>query len=147
MKQITVTIVDERGYSTVAANLTGALNDVAAERWRQRAPKHQGGEGWTDAHDDAYKSSSMAAAAACYAYYGSLDDKYRAYEHNRHLHRGPGILSVLSHMWPRSWTAAWWKPKDRRRDLVRAAALLLAEIERLDRAEIKIADDTIEAVG
>lgn len=26
-----------------------------------------------------------------------------------------------------------WKPKDRRRDLVRAAALLVAEIERLDR--------------
>jgi hypothetical protein len=27
----------------------------------------------------------------------------------------------------------WWKPKDRRRDLVRAAALIIAEIERLDR--------------
>jgi hypothetical protein len=27
-----------------------------------------------------------------------------------------------------------WKPEDRRRDLIRAAALLVAEIERLDRA-------------
>lgn len=35
--------------------------------------------------------------------------------------------------WPRSWSRAWWKPKNPRRDLVRAAALLIAEIERLDR--------------
>jgi hypothetical protein len=34
--------------------------------------------------------------------------------------------------WP--WLSKWWKPKDRRRDLVRAAALVIAEIERLDRA-------------
>ena len=34
--------------------------------------------------------------------------------------------------WP--WEPRWWKPKNPRRDLVRAAALLIAEIERLDRA-------------
>jgi hypothetical protein len=28
----------------------------------------------------------------------------------------------------------WWKPTNRRRDLVKAGALILAEIERLDRA-------------
>ena len=33
--------------------------------------------------------------------------------------------------WP--WGAKWWKPKDPRRDLIRAIALLTAEIERLDR--------------
>lgn len=27
----------------------------------------------------------------------------------------------------------WWKPKDRRRNLVKAGALIVAEIERLDR--------------
>jgi len=33
--------------------------------------------------------------------------------------------------WP--WDPKWWKPKDRRRDLVRAAALIIAEIDRHDR--------------
>jgi hypothetical protein len=37
-------------------------------------------------------------------------------------------------LWP--WATAWWKPRDRRRNLVRAAALVLADIERIDRAAI-----------
>ena len=37
-------------------------------------------------------------------------------------------------LWP--WAASWWKPKNRRRDLVRAAALIVAEIERIDRATV-----------
>ena len=36
--------------------------------------------------------------------------------------------------WP--WHRQWWKPKNARRDLVRAAALIVAEIERLDRATV-----------
>jgi hypothetical protein len=43
-------------------------------------------------------------------------------------------------IWP--WDRKWWKPTDRRRDLVKAAALILAEIERLDRATIKEARDS-----
>lgn len=36
--------------------------------------------------------------------------------------------------WPwTGWATEWFKPKDDRYNLVRAAALLLAEIERLDR--------------
>jgi hypothetical protein len=37
--------------------------------------------------------------------------------------------------WP--WAAEWYKPTDRRRDLVKAASLLLAEIERLDRQTLR----------
>jgi hypothetical protein len=33
--------------------------------------------------------------------------------------------------WP--WDATWWKPKDRRSNLIRAGALMLAEKERLGR--------------
>ena len=33
--------------------------------------------------------------------------------------------------WP--WEPSWWKPKGARRDLVRAAALCLAEIDRIKR--------------
>jgi hypothetical protein len=39
---------------------------------------------------------------------------------------------LIDHVWP--WSREWWQPKDRRRDLVRAGALIVAEIERLDRA-------------
>jgi hypothetical protein len=85
-----------------------ALRDVAAERERQKSE-----ENWTPKHDDEHSNGELAQAAACYAL-----------EH-------PGY-SGFTHQWP--WDSEWWKPKDRRRNLVRAGALILAEIERLDRA-------------
>lgn len=88
-----------------------AATDVLLERDRQKTV-----EGWTLAHDDAHKSGTMAVAAACYALYADSypNDGQPPFE------------------WP--WADEWWKPKDYRRDLVRAAALLIAEIERVDRA-------------
>ncbi len=64
-------------------------------------------EGWTAEFDDGYRDNELARAAACYA------------------------VGVTAY-WP--WDLDWWKPSERRRDLVKAAALLIAEIERLDRA-------------
>jgi hypothetical protein len=43
----------------------------------------------------------------------------------------------VNSLWPSKWAEHWFKPKDPRRDLVRAAALCIAEIERLDRADAK----------
>lgn len=40
---------------------------------------------------------------------------------------------LLGFSWP--WNGRWWKPTNRRRDLIKAGALIVAEIERLDRAE------------
>jgi hypothetical protein len=82
-----------------------ALTDIAAERVRQIEA-----EGWTPEHDDAHDVGELADAAACYA-------------------RGEQMSSV----WP--WSDEWWKPSDRRRNLIKAGALIVAEIERLDRAE------------
>ena len=45
------------------------------------------------------------------------------------------VRSVIGWLWP--WDAEWFKPSSSRRDLVKAAALLLAEIERDDRAASK----------
>lgn len=89
-----------------------ALRDVAAERRRQIEI-----EGWTPYYDDAHTDGELATAAACYAH------------HDPVFKRAAGKWIPAD--WP--WSATWWNPKDRRRDLVRAAALLLAEIERLDR--------------
>ena len=94
-----------------------AIDDIAAERKRQIE-----NEEWSAEHDNSHDRSEMARAAACYA----LPKSFRDFNADR-----PGIGSVLDLLWP--WDREWWKPKNRRRDLVRAGALIVAEIERLDR--------------
>ena len=86
------------------------LMDVMRERTRQINE-----EGWTPAHDDQHAKGELATAAYCYVRWG-------------------GRLFAPAE-WP--WSNQWWKPTDRRRDLVKAAALIVAEIERLDRAELR----------
>lgn len=94
------------------APISEAQRDVIAERRRQVEV-----EGWHHDHDDAtHDAGGLAIAAACYAI-GSAEIT----GHNK--------ARVL--IWPWDWK--WWKPKDRRRNLVKAGALILAEIERLDR--------------
>lgn len=90
---------------------TAAAHDVFAERQRQKEV-----EGWNTNHDDGHDCGEMASAAACYA-----------------LHTEPvGNVGDYLRFWP--WDSRWWKPRDRRHNLVRAGALILAEIERWDRA-------------
>ncbi|HBO7197613.1 hypothetical protein [Pseudomonas aeruginosa] len=89
--------------------------DVQAERRRQITA-----EGWTPEHDDEHADGQMARAAACYALAGSSAPN-----------DGTAAL-LVSLAWP--WDEQWWKPSTARRDLVKACALALAEIERLDRA-------------
>lgn len=100
-----------------------AVRDVIAERERQECK-----EGWTVAHDDEHTDGSLAQAAACYAlaYQDFVDCNFVANPEDENDFKIPAL-------WPKSWAGRWWKPKDRRRDLVRAAALIIAEIERLDR--------------
>ncbi len=81
--------------------------DVQAERRRQVEA-----EGWTPEHDDLYCAAELPRAAAAYILNGANDE-------------APAI-------WP--FVAKWWKPRDARSNYVRAGALILAEIERLDRA-------------
>ncbi|AGR46356.1 hypothetical protein [Pseudomonas aeruginosa] len=92
-----------------------AWHDVQAERRRQIEA-----EGWTPEHDDAHSHGQMARAAACYALAGSSAPN-----------DGTAAL-LVSLAWP--WDEQWWKPSTARRDMVKACALALAEIERLDRA-------------
>jgi hypothetical protein len=93
----------------LAAGGTAAALDVLTERRRQVEA-----EGWTEDQDDAHEGGELAQAAICYA------------DPAAHCQLG------IPHQWP--WVAEWWKPRDRRRNLVRAGALVIAEIERLDRA-------------
>ncbi|MGV5279452.1 hypothetical protein ACV4WP_21200 [Pseudomonas aeruginosa] len=93
-----------------AGQVPQAWLDVQAERKRQVEV-----EGWTPEHDDEHNGGELADAAACYALSAAGWSTYAARER-----------------WP--WPLEWWKPSTARRDLVKACALALAEIERLDRA-------------
>ena len=104
-------------------NAPQAWVDVLAERRRQVEV-----EGWTSNHDDKHYDGSMAMAAACYASNAAA----WAARVTPKLREQYTVLSP-SFRWP--WALEWWKPKSQRQDLVRAAALILAEIERLDRME------------
>lgn len=98
--------------------LSQAELDVIGER------RHQiGVEGFTPEHDDFHCKGEMARAAGCYALYAG-----------RPLGKivSPKLVEVIKRFWP--WNVNWWKPTDRRRDLVKAGSLIQAEIERLDRA-------------
>lgn len=92
-----------------ARMLSQAATDVLAERHRQVTA-----EGWTPEHDDKYRHSEMLWAACCYVL--NTIQKY-----NR-----------VPFDWP--WRDEWWKPTEKRRDLVKAGALIIAEIECIDRA-------------
>lgn len=98
-----------------------AMRDVVHERCRQVEA-----EGWTPEHDDDHDSGDLAKAAAAYAM--ASVSQTQGYE----VKRPPQL-------WP--WDKAWWKPCDARRSLVKSGAMILAEIERLDRAAAKAMSD------
>lgn len=96
---------------------SGAAQDVLAERQRQITA-----EGWTPDHDDEHADGSMADAAGCYALHAHDTAK-------------DGAKNFVPAWWP--WEPEWYKRSSPRGDLVKAGALILAEIERLDRATDK----------
>lgn len=96
------------------SDTTDALELITAERIRQITE-----EGWDAAHDDHHEDGALTVAAICYA-------RIRCPHEN--------ILRHSSPVWP--WSAKWWKPsKDRKRNLIKAGALIAAELDRLLRDE------------
>ena len=93
--------------------LSQAALDVLAERARQI--EH---EGYEPEADDAYEDAQLAAAAATYALLATGADGWRVDDH-----------------WP--WSELSLKKGEPRRMLEKAGALILAEMERLDRATQK----------
>jgi len=87
-------------------------------------------EGWSPEHDDGHKQAEMAAAAVCY---GAL----AVAQQTRHLEGRPSEMYApkTDHVrWP--WDDEWWKPSNNAiRNLVKAGALIAAEIDRLVRAK------------
>ncbi|EEB7409385.1 hypothetical protein GL503_20055 [Salmonella enterica] len=92
-----------------------------AERNRQQSV-----EGWTPEHDDAYNDGELARAAACYSRHASA--RGGIYAENPAVYQAEGVPDD----WP--WAEEWWKPASPYRDLEKAGALILAEMERINRA-------------
>ena len=90
---------------------------VVAERVRQQTD-----EGRTPEWDDRHTTGGLARAAACYALSAARTDPQRDESGQR----------AVANCWPWDWS--WWKPADPMRDLERAGALILAEMERLARS-------------
>lgn len=117
---------NDRLVNTITRHNTNqAVFDVVAERQRQI-----NGEGWTIANDDKHNKGEMARAAACYALHAA---RQGFWSKEPYQSGDPEYDSNCDTLWP--WGFDWWKPKNPRRDLIRAAALLIAEIERIDRQE------------
>lgn len=102
-----------------------AIDDVAAERQRQIEV-----EGWGTEHDDAHAPGELSRAGACYAL---CDDDSIISDPSRVEPEPFAVNALPASLWP--WEGYWWKPKDTRRNKILAAALIVADIERDDRAK------------
>ena len=95
---------------------------IAAERQRQMEA-----EGWTSEHDNEHTHMELSYAAVCYVNSAM----------NQQTEPNPVLAEILAQekpdVWP--WSPEWWKPShDPIRNLVKAGALIAAEIDRLERA-------------
>lgn len=114
------------GLEAGKAEESMAARDVLAERRRQIDA-----EGWTPEHDDEHSNGELANAAGIYALAAGSND----YRWVLRCIPSNDYLEAAMKLWP--WDKSWFKPTGRRRDLVKAGALILAEIERLDRTAIR----------
>lgn len=116
--------VEQPAASTVPA-LCQAARDVLEERARQTSA-----EGYAPEHDDEHWAGDLVRAAVSYAW-----PTYPSTYGDPKKEDGHQPYTWCPYLWP--WDQSDWKPKGKRRNLVRAAALLIADIERLDRAAAK----------
>ena len=107
-----IKIGDNLYRQTQPVRESSAIADVIAERQRQQSV-----EGFSAEQDDTYTGGELAGAAISYI-----------------------VPFDAMTYWPADWHDDSFKPTNERRNLVKAAALIIAEIERIDRksdAELK----------
>lgn len=120
MRRVEQAVFEAVGRHSPQLIVSGVPGEIAEERKRQVED-----EGYSEEHDDCHSRGELAFAAGCYAYTAGLASCIEPDDH--------GLQHIPSD-WP--WDRKSWKPKDKHRNLIRAAALIIAEIERLDRIRI-----------
>lgn len=95
---------------TAPPSMKTGIELISEERIRQLCK-----EGWTPEHDDTHDMGELLRGGAAYA-----------------LAANAGADALIPASWP--WSQRWWKPSDDPvRNLVKAGALIAAEIDRLQR--------------
>lgn len=100
-------------------DLGPGVRAIADERQRQ-----VDAEGYNAENDADYKAGELANAALAYVEVAAMDLAAGGRSHI--AMRAPPAC------WP--WHRLWWKPRDARRDLVRAGALIAAQLDVIDSA-------------
>lgn len=104
---------------TILAVIAGPSRRTSIELIERERYAQWQREGFSTGHDDEHDEGELARAAACYAL--------------PVFHRGMKSWTgtMLGSLWP--FEGKWWKPTpdDRVRELVKAGALISAEIDRL----------------
>jgi hypothetical protein len=112
--------VDCQNKKALTEPLTNGAFRVLDERWRQKTML-----GYDDARDDAFLAGELVDAASAYveaaSVYGVTSQFMRWYR-NR----------PIPECWP--WDANRWGSESPYRDLVKAGALIIAELDRMDRS-------------
>ncbi|WP_218567627.1 hypothetical protein [Pseudomonas sp. AOB-7] len=112
------------GWLPMLDEQSAAARDVLAERQRQITA-----EGWTPEHDDEHCCDEIAALACYYA----MPPAARLWSAESTGYGDTLEEAIL----PEGWTVKHWDGSEngRRRELIKAGALILAEIERIDRQQ------------
>lgn len=121
---------------------THALDQIIAEVRNERLRQIEE-EGWTEEHDDAHRKGELVAAAMSYLTNALVYALVRARK----------VMTIADLMersrtapptsqWP--WDKKWWKPKTRRSNIVRSIAMLIAELERIDRESAQEYADSVD---
>lgn len=98
---------------------------IAAERKRQIEV-----EGWSPQHDDEHVYGELGQAAQAYIHVGVWQSVHGVNDID--------FKKVGVSEFPSNWHPSWWKPSnDPIRNLVKAGALIAADIDRLQRKRIQ----------
>ena len=100
-----------------AVDLGTGIKAIASERERQLCI-----EGFSRDSDEQYREGELARAATAYVQLAAMDLQVGSRTHI--ASQEPPFF------WP--WAPEWWKPADARHDLVRAGALIAAQIDLID---------------
>lgn len=114
---------------------------IVAERKRQITA-----EGWTAAHDDEHTDGDMRIVAQAY-YWHATGSSALGWQYCPIIRDSKRVEAQMRIPCPWPWAPKWWKPKTPERDLERAGALCIAEIERLERSveDLQAPDEAVAA--
>lgn len=119
-----------------------AAHEIADELYEERN-RQIFDEGFSPERDvTEHQNGQLAMAAAAYLVSGTAAERQKGVFASSF---GPDAFFVPE-CWPMGWDPNWFKPGDRRRNLVKAGALIIAELERLDRTK-ELAEAFANALG